>query len=409
MLVYKVKKSKLEEVKSIDYKGKGEEYFRNAIGLEQVQVKTIETVFADLKSKLNNVKKDFDKMSDKERKNYNKCVSVVENTSQLKGQDGRIAKEYNGEIITNAWLKMYELLSFCDSMFQLKAKKNAPLRTMHFAEAPGNFILAFNHKLSSEYPQIEWVWNANSYITDSGSIYLDDKYNLIKNYPDRWKYGAECNGDITRISNIRDFSTLEKYDVVTSDVKFAPPEMNYDEEENCNSAVQLGQVLCALATLATGGIAILKFLSIYESATQSMIALLSQHFEKVYLTKPLTSKSQNSEIYIVCVNFTTLHIQNYNRALTILDYYSTLPINSIKPSLFISLQLDFIQSLRLFSTYITEKQIASIKSTIKIFRSSDISNIILQHADQNSTFSSYWLSLYKISPLPLHKILGANT
>lgn len=279
---------------------------------------------------------------------------------------------------------------------------------MHFAEAPGNFILAFNHKLSSEYPQLEWIWNANSYISDPGTVYLDDKYNLIKNYPDRWKYGAECNGDITRISNIRDFSTLEKFDIVTSDVKFAPPQMNYDEEENCNSAVQLGQVLCALATLAQDGIAILKFLSIYESSTQSMIALLSMHFEKVYLTKPLSSKSQNSEIYIVGVGFTGLDIQNYNNALQMLDYYSSLDMNSIKPSLF-KLDPKFVESLRHFSAYITQKQISSIKSTVETFRSASIQNIILKHSEQNNTFAQYWLNLYQIKTLPTNKILGANT
>jgi len=406
MEVFKIEYEKVYAVRSIGYKGRGDEYFKSMIGLPAVVEEGGSTIFGELKEKLNNTKKLFNGFTPKERKEYNKCVSVVENTNMLKGQDGIIAKEYNGEVITNAWLKMYELLCFCDNMISSKAKKNIPLHTMHFAEAPGNFILAFNHKISSEYPQLEWIWNANSYRSDLNkegeTQYLDDKYNLISNFSNRWFYGAEHNGDITRPNNIRDFSAIgKKYDIVTSDVKFAPPDMDYNEEENYNTCVQLGQVLCALATLAKDGIAILKFLSIYESATHDMIALFSQHFEKIYLTKPLSSKSQNSEIYIVGVNFNGLQIDNFNNALEILDYSTTMPPSHNKLRLFDQTETERV--LFLFAKYITEKQIASIVKTVAIFRSSPIQKIIINYQQQNQQFADYWLKINNLTPLPQHK------
>lgn len=238
-------------------------------------------------------------------------------------------KPYDAQFVSNAWLKMWELAgeflptlidnSFTKTRTIVKAgsRTNSEVKqkvselniakilySFHVAEAPGSFLLAINHWLYSTYPNLEWKWIAESYrdVAEKDSQYLGDRYGIMRKYDENWFYGAEGNGDITSPDNLRSFQHhLPKCQLVTSDVK--SPVSDYDEEEAQLYAVHVGHILAAMGTLAKGGMTILKTFSYYEARSVNLLFLLTQYFEKVYITKPVTSRPANSETYIVCEGF----------------------------------------------------------------------------------------------------------
>ena len=234
------------------------------------------------------------------KKIYKDLARELYYAEALRGNYGILVNEFGAQIVTKAWMKIYELLV-----------KFVPigrdLYSFHVAEAPGAFLPSLNHLLRTKYPDTNWEWFAESYVSTTDG-YLGDHYGLIKKYRSRWILGADGDGDVTSSANIRWFrhhirEHFPKLDLFTSDVKFAPPEMGYDFEEVYQIPVHVGHTICALKTLTKGGIAILKTFTYFESQSVSLLYLLCQCFEQVVMTKPITSSPANSETYIVCLGF----------------------------------------------------------------------------------------------------------
>ena len=60
-------------------------------------------------------------------------------------------------MLTIAWLKMFEMLSFIQDKGFLPA--GGAVRSAHVCEAPGGFICATNHSLLTKLKNAEWGWN----------------------------------------------------------------------------------------------------------------------------------------------------------------------------------------------------------------------------------------------------------
>lgn len=66
----------------------------------------------------------------------------------------------NPEMLSIAWLKMYEMLSFIQDKGFLPA--GGALRSAHVCEAPGGFVCATNHFLLTKLKDVLWEWTALS-------------------------------------------------------------------------------------------------------------------------------------------------------------------------------------------------------------------------------------------------------
>lgn len=401
MYVYKLPKHSKVEVLPQEYRGVGDDYFNRAIGFARTPPAILSPQYPHEKDELNKIKVELDKFSPGELTRYNYIAGQLNPTSGLKQ---KIITEYGGEVVTNAWLKMYELISFIEPILQIRARSrdNNSYTSMHFAEAPGNFILALYHKLKTEYQHIDWNWHANSYRprekNDDG--YLGDTYGLMRKYNKQWKYGCEGNGDITSPANIRSWIADNiKYDLVTSDVKYSPQDMDFAEEENVNTPVQFGQVLCTLGVLARGGTAILKFLTLYEKQTIDIIALLCSVFTHIYITKPETSRPYNSEIYLVCMDYKNtrcphmenlLHHLNYTRNVSNIRFLD----GDIDPELLLHINrvnkyLYFRQSSHLQAQYALYKK----------YRKYNNDQLELLMLTTRTQFATAWIDKYKLKIL----------
>lgn len=225
------------------------------------------------------------------------------------GEKVRIAKQINNYNISNAWLKCYEMLYRFDMIPKGKSET-----FLHFDNAafPGSFILAAHHYANS-LTNVKYEWKASSLFDEKDKTrgFVGDSYKLWKNYPKNWLMNFEPNssqrvnnGDVTNPENIRDFEKQfdHSVDLYTSDLGFDVSE-DYNKQEYFHQRANLGQIACGIAVLKSGGNFITKQYSYFCSMNVGIMFMLAGAFEKFYVHKPITSKADNSETYLVGIGF----------------------------------------------------------------------------------------------------------
>ena len=239
-------------------------------------------------------------------------------------------EEYNiGKGWTNAWRKIYEIL------FRFKFLKNMEnLRHFDICGYPGAFILGTNHyvRTHTKIKNYDWFiqsYNENKTGGDTTTNYLNDLYGLHEKYPDKFLFGSKksnYSGDITDRNNILEYYNKfkdNKMDLVTSDCGLYIDQNIGHLREKQMSKIFFGQLICSLMVLKKGGNLIMKTYSQFESWNISLLYLLTQLFENVYLCKPESSRfSGGKEIYIVGENnLDVLDKKDFDKLLDILESF----------------------------------------------------------------------------------------
>jgi methyl coenzyme M reductase subunit D len=177
------------------------------------------------------------------------------------------------------------------------------------ASFPGSFIIAVNHYVKTQTNIQDFKWYGSSIINCED---FGDEFELMKNYPTNWLMNPKNNGDITDINNIKD---IQRQLVINGDriVDFYSCDLgkgcgdNYNDQETIHFNTSICQILCGLNVLKKNGNMIIKHYTIFEPFTVSYLSLLTMLFDEMYITKPITSKRTNSEIYIVCKGYRLQH------------------------------------------------------------------------------------------------------
>ena len=203
--------------------------------------------------------------------------------------------------ITNAWMKCWEMIN----VFDLVPKDHSKEFTIFCnAEFPGAFILALNHYIKTETVNKEYEWYANSLWPDNhkNKEIFKDHFKLYEKYQDKWLMTPENTGDVTNLKMVKiiEDRLSEKVDLYTSDIG-----TGVEENQETNETVyNLGQVICGLKTLKNGGTMVCKMFSFFKPFNMSLLKLLTKLFSEFYLTKPMSSRPANSEIYIIGKGYT---------------------------------------------------------------------------------------------------------
>lgn len=379
-----------------------------------------------LKTTLNKAKRLLDPIQKNDAERFQRFQREYRGYDLLKGKRGVLVREYGAEVVTNAWLKMYELCHLLEPNWARIEKtktreKSARLNTLLLAEAPGNFIIAMNHYMQMEHRSIAWDWLANSYrdpvIRDRDQRgetgYLGDTYGLMSAFPDRWLYGPDCDGDITSVNNIRGFraSMMARgwsdgaADVVTSDVKYVPDPPNYDEEELTNRAVQTGHFIASLACLKPKGTAILKEFSHLEGSSVAQLYLAGFYFQNVRIVKPLTSKGPNSETYLLLEGFKGIsdeHLQRFYKYLTYIRFMNYSTVNGC-PAIIKQTQIPtkFINRIIEMQTALVDEQVNELKQMMAAYEEYKRGNFDYASATKASDkMVKEWIKSTGIKPLP---------
>ena len=271
----------------------------------------------DLKDKLNVAKSEIDAVYGN---TYNYITNVLEYYKHMRKD---IENKYQLKFVSNAYLKMYEILC----KFGLPKQETI----FHFgnAEFPGTFILATMQYIKVHMPDTIYEWRGSSYVPDKDNHQglIGDTYGLWRNNKSKWIININANptdedsGDTTKIPNIRHMEKTIKEikwkgcDLYTSDAGISVGEgvaesrnplykgLAFNDQEQLNMQITLGSCIAALRTLAPGGYFVQKLYTFFEPRTYTLFIIMSQFFEDFYIIKPLTSKPSNSEIYLFGKNF----------------------------------------------------------------------------------------------------------
>tara|TARA_B110001469_G_scaffold127602_1_gene149215 strand:+ start:731 stop:1747 length:1017 start_codon:yes stop_codon:yes gene_type:complete len=235
----------------------------------------------------------------------------------------------------------------CEILYDLSIHKKYE-NILCIAEAPGGFIEYIGeHDLSDNI-------YANTYINNKKCPAWN--YKSLKKY-DNIKYLHKINndGNLLNINNILDIKeNIKKCDLITADGGIDYTN-NYNNQELDSYELLYSEIYTTLLLQNTGGIFIIKFFDIFYDITIQLLYILNECYEQIYFIKPLTSRSTNSEKYIVC--------KNYKKNQYIIDI---MKLNwDCKKKLFLKISIDFYNKIYEYNKLFVKNQIDHINKTLQ--------------------------------------------
>jgi hypothetical protein len=264
------------------------------INFENIKMDHQNSEFDNIKNELNAVKSLLDDIPERD------YLLISQNLDSYKTIKQVINYRYKMQVITNATLKIYEIIT------QMKLINTNTLTLFCNAELPGNFIIGINHYIKTMYKNSIFRWVASSYLSDAGT--LGDSYGIFEHNRNNWLMDRTMDGNLMNKENIIELTkrVLKRFpkgvDLYTSDAGFDVSN-DYNKQEEQTILLNYGQILSGLLTLSIGGSLITKQFTYFTPFNKSLIILLSTLFDQLYITKPVTSRPLNSEIYLVGIKY----------------------------------------------------------------------------------------------------------
>ena len=272
--------------------------------------------FDDLKSRVNKAKDSLDKYYTEKNKLRKESWDTANNYFDIfKFMRKEIKQKFNAKNVTNAWMKYWELYSQYDLIpgATNSTESSSSFRAFFNAELPGAALCAFNHYAATIPKKIKYEWIACSLApgsaTKNDGDALGDFYGLYAKNKDRWLMNDTNDGDATKLENLLDFERrVAPVDLYSHDagidVGFVEEgHLGFNDQEKINMKLHLGCAIAGFMTLKKGGSFIAKQYTCFEMLTINLIAIYASMFDKFYLSKPLTSRPYNSEIYLIGIGF----------------------------------------------------------------------------------------------------------
>jgi len=181
--------------------------------------------------------------------------------------------------------------------------------------------------------------------------------------------GADKTGNILSLVNL--IKINETYgntmDFITADGGFDFSADFSNQELNATQLIY-GQIVFALCMQKQGGSFVLKIFDCFMKSTAELLALMCSVYDNVYVTKPNTSRSANSEKYIVCKGFNHSSIQLYPYLFFSFKEMLEKKTTSHFISGFLNKPLPqyFIQKLEKYNGILGEKQLENMEKTLAL-------------------------------------------
>ena len=228
-------------------------------------------------------------------------------------------KKESPRILSRAFYKLWEIL-FSFDLIDIN-KKNITYAAL--AEGPGSFLQALMHfreKFSQsksdkdKYFAVS-IHSEDKYVQDIASQFIGyhesknpGRLHVHKTYDKKVAYGSKTkdNGDLTDVKTIslfkKDIKKNKKWaDIVSADGGFKWQDENMQEQEAY--ALLLGEIVAAISVQAKDGSFVLKLFESFTDLTLKMIYLVTSFYQESYIFKPYTSRTSNSEKYLICKGF----------------------------------------------------------------------------------------------------------
>jgi 23S rRNA U2552 (ribose-2'-O)-methylase RlmE/FtsJ len=308
--------------------------------------------------------------------------------------------------LSRSYFKMVELIHHFKMMDM--CLPNAPIRTFHLAEGPGGFIEAFanERKIHAPVGSLQDVYYGMTLIDETDrSIPSWKKSQLfLRNHPQvRIEVGADGTGNLLSIHNMTD--CVQRFG---SSIDFLTADGGFDFSEDFNKQEQkilpllFAQIAYAVCLQKRGGVFVLKMFDCFSPASMDLMYLLSSLYEKVYITKPQTSRYANSERYIVCLNFL------FDNSTPFYSYFlatfAKMLANgnqSVCRFLHERMPMYYINRLHEANVVIGMNQIENIYATLGLMENKQTKKARIEHLIKvNLNKCVYWCLQYVVSVLP---------
>jgi hypothetical protein len=205
--------------------------------------------------------------------------------------DEVVRKKLNDSNISQAWLKMYEIITDCNLVSK---NKKGTFHSFHICEVPGTFINCINNYIHTKTQYSNYEWHSQSLNPKIARI--KDQFGLIRRHPDRWDYGADQTGDITKVKNIdyykKQVSQRPPIQLMTSDCGLSMKDEGYEK-------VAFASLLAILHILPVDGTMVYKILTpIDEPLILNLVYIAYCNFKELVFYKPVQN-NHSREFYII--------------------------------------------------------------------------------------------------------------
>ncbi|KAJ8985105.1 hypothetical protein NQ317_019791 [Molorchus minor] len=310
------------------------------------------------------------------------------------------------ELLTQAWCKFFEILG----QFPVIPEDviiGKDLTSLHLCEAPGAFVCALNHYLVSNYPDIQWNWLANTLNpnyegNELSQMIPDDRF--IRYTLDNWHFGMDLTGDITKYYNILSIVNHFKNKKADGSVDCMK---DPGEQERHVEFLHFCETVMALSVLQIGGTFVLKIFTMFEDTTINLLYLLNCVFHKVTIFKPCTSKSGNSEVYVINTNFKGFDSLKYiwTDLMSVFDNPKKFSLNSMFS--LENLPKHFIEEIHNCTDFFMQKQMKTILDNIYYFENKVRSDANFVYVLKTSIAQLY-MGMYNPKWIPDNKKIVPN-
>lgn len=313
-------------------------------------------------------------------KNWDKWSRLVNLYEKIKNIN-KTGKDIYNKIDSRAFYKLYEIIKYFNLINKFDIKTS-----FHFCEAPGGFVQC----MLDLYPNVEWY---------AQSLYVDG-LEVYKNLDGpKWIRDGDGTGSLYNIENI---NALEKrfcknsaesaesaeslnhqnkkidgyFDFITADGGF-DISVDPNNKEQYHLRLITCEIIGAIKLQKKGGSFVCKIFDSVTKPTCQLIVLLKMFYKKVFIYKPRTSRFQNSEKYIVCLDFNGIDkdiseklnniVSNWNNEMFCKDFSITIP-NKITKCIYahnefiVNNQIKYIEESKLAQKY-TFDQISTLEAT----------------------------------------------
>ena len=266
--------------------------------------------------------------------------------------------------LSRSYFKMIEILN----TFKILDPYSAPINSFHLAEGPGGFIeaLAYLRKNKNDkYIGITLQAKDNTIPNWNKCKDIIKKYNNIF-----LEFGKDGTGDILSPDNLK--YCFEKYsnkmDIITGDGGF-DFSIDFNNQETLASNLIFAEICFAILLQKKGGTFILKYFDIFHKSSIDLLYILNSFYSSVIVSKLHTSRSANSEKYIICKNF------KYDSTADFFDiFYKIFTINDLKNTVIsnflnISIPYIFVNKIEEINCLLGQLQIENINNTIDLINS----------------------------------------
>jgi len=313
------------------------------------------------------------------KSNINKCYLQWDNLKKITNEYEYIHTNipyYKNSVskikpISRAFFKLIEIFNVFNILENFKEKN---IKSFHLAEGPGGFIEALSYlrfNTNDIYYGMTLIDNFNNKIPGwkKSDNFLRKNKNVII------EKGADGTGNLYNPDNLS--YIIKKYknsmEIITGDGGF-DFSIDYNKQENLALQLIYAQIIYAICLQKKNGYFILKVFDTFTSASVDLLYLLSCFYEKVHIIKPNTSRSANSEKYIVCSNFkyndTSYYFKEFSTTLAMLN---NIDLNNTYINRFLNLDINFkyISTIREINTILSQQQINNISKTLKLVENTE--------------------------------------